>query len=87
MSEHETIEMAQQAIAMTLLIAAPVLIVGLVVALAVGLFQALTQIQDPTLAMVPKIIAMLITIGLCLPWILQRMVEYAEGVITSIPGG
>ena len=44
MSEHATIELAQQAITMTLLIAAPVLIVGLAVALAVGLFQALTQI-------------------------------------------
>jgi len=74
-TEHATIELAQQAITMTLLIAAPVLIVGLAVALAVGLFQALTQIQDPTLAMVPKILALLITLGICLPWILTRMVE------------
>ena len=86
MTEHATIELAQQAITMTLLIAAPVLIVGLAVGLAVGLFQALTQIQDPTLAMVPKILAMLITIGICLPWLLTRMVEYAQQVITSIPG-
>ena len=68
MTEQTTIDLAQQAITMTLLIAAPVLIVGLAVALVVGLFQALTQIQDTTLAMVPKILAMLITIGICLPW-------------------
>ena len=86
MTEQTTIDLAQQAITMTLLIAAPVLIVGLAVALAVGLFQALTQIQDPTLAMVPKILAMLITIGICLPWLLNRMVEYAQQVITAIPG-
>ena len=86
MTENATIELAQQAITMTLLIAAPVLIVGLAVALVVGLFQALTQIQDTTLAMVPKILAMLITIGICLPWLLNRMVEYAQQVITNIPG-
>ena len=57
MTEQTTIDLAQQAITMTLLIAAPILIVGLVVALVVGLFQALTQIQDTTLAMVPKILA------------------------------
>ena len=85
MTEQTTIDLAQQAITMTLLIAAPVLIVGLAVALVVGLFQALTQIQDTTLAMVPKILAMLITIGICLPWLLNRMVEYAQQVITSIP--
>ena len=86
MTENATIELAQQAITMTLLIAAPVLIVGLAVALVVGLFQALTQIQDTTLAMVPKILAMLITIGICLPWLLNRMVQYAQQVITDIPG-
>ncbi|MDP7204727.1 MAG: flagellar biosynthesis protein FliQ [Pirellulaceae bacterium] len=86
MTEQTTIDLAQQAITMTLLIAAPVLIVGLAVALVVGLFQALTQIQDTTLAMVPKILAMLITIGICLPWLLNRMVEYAQQVITAIPG-
>ena len=86
MTEHATIELAQQAITMTLLIAAPILIVGLAVALVVGLFQALTQIQDTTLAMVPKILAMLITIGICLPWLLNRMVQYAPQVITDIPG-
>ena len=86
MTEDATVELAQQAITMTLLIAAPVLIVGLAVALVVGLFQALTQIQDTTLAMVPKILAMLITIGICLPWLLNRMVQYAQQVITDIPG-
>ena len=86
MTEQATIELAQQAITMTLLIAAPILIVGLAVALVVGLFQALTQIQDTTLAMVPKILAMLITIGICLPWLLNRMVQYAQQVITDIPG-
>jgi flagellar biosynthetic protein FliQ len=85
-TENATIELAQQAITMTLLIAAPVLIVGLAVALVMGLFQALTQIQDTTLAMVPKILAMLITIGICLPWLLNRMVQYAQQVITDIPG-
>jgi len=86
MKTVNVIEVAQDAVAMALLIAAPILIVGLVVALLVGLFQALTQIQDPTLAVVPKILAMLVTIGICLPWLLERLVEYSRQVITNIPG-
>lgn len=85
MNSVNVLELAQNALAMVLLIAAPILVVGLVVALVVGLFQALTQIQDPTLAIVPKILAMLITMGLCLPWLLERLVEYSRQVLTFHP--
>ena len=68
-----------------LLIGAPILLVGVVTGLLIGLLQALTQIQDQTIAFVPKIIAMIAAVAFCLPWIVQRMMEYSEGVIMDIP--
>lgn len=70
---------------MALVIGAPVLIVGVLVGLAIGLMQALTQIQDQTISFVPKIVTMMLVLVLCLPWLIQRMVEYSEVLITNIP--
>ena len=55
------------------------------VGLLVGMFQALTQIQDHTLSFVPKIIAMILVLTLCLPWFLDQMVEFSRSVISNIP--
>jgi flagellar biosynthetic protein FliQ len=60
-------------------------VAGMVVGLVVGLLQALTQIQEQTVAFVPKIVAMVLTLSIALPWLIGRMVEYAEEVITNIP--
>jgi flagellar biosynthetic protein FliQ len=51
----------------------------------IGLAQALTQVQDQTVAFVPKIIAMVGVLILCLPWLVQKMVEYSETLIANIP--
>ena len=51
----------------------------------IGLAQALTQVQDQTVSFVPKIVAMVAVLVLCLPWLVQKMVEYTEQLITSIP--
>lgn len=67
------------------LIAAPVLIAGTIVGLVIGLLQALTQIQEQTVAFVPKLLAMIIALGLSLPWILTRLIEYSQHLILNIP--
>jgi flagellar biosynthetic protein FliQ len=54
--------------------------------LAIGLLQALTQIQEQTVAFVPKLLAMVVAAGLALPWILTRLIEYVHALITNIPG-
>ncbi len=51
----------------------------------VGLIQALTQIQEQTVAFVPKLIAMLLALGLSLPWVLSRLIEYSHDLIANIP--
>ncbi len=85
MSPDDAISLTQQAILTALLIGAPLLLVGMAVGLLIGLAQALTQVQDQTVAFVPKIVAMFIALLLCLPWLTQKMVEYSEFLIVSIP--
>ena len=71
---------------MTLLVGSPVLVAGMIVGLVIGLFQALTQIQEQTVAFVPKIVAMIIVLGLSLPWLISQMLQYSSNLIMSIPG-
>ena len=85
MLPHEAIDLGREAIVTALLIGAPVLLVGTLVGLLIGLIQALTQIQDQTVSFVPKIIAMVATLGICLPWLVYRMMEYSENLIQNIP--
>ena len=68
-----------------LLLGSPILIAGMVMGLLIGLAQALTQVQDQTVAFVPKIVAMVAVLILCLPWLVQKMVEYSEYLIANIP--
>lgn len=85
MLPHEAIDLGREAIVTALLIGAPVLLVGTMVGLLIGLIQALTQIQDQTVSFVPKIIAMVAALGISLPWIVYRMMEYSENLIQNIP--
>lgn len=59
-------------------IAAPMLLVGMAAGLAVGLIQALTQIQDQTVAFVPKLMAMAAVMIACFPWLVTRMTEFTS---------
>ena len=85
MDAQDAINLTQQAMLTALLIGAPILLVGVLVGLLIGLAQALTQVQDQTVAFVPKIVAMVAVLVLCLPWLVQKMVEYSEVLITNIP--
>jgi len=85
MFPQEAIDLGREAIVTALLIGSPVLLVGTAVGLLIGLIQALTQIQDQTVSFVPKIIAMVAALGICLPWIVYRMMEYSETLIENIP--
>lgn len=85
MNVDNAIELGREAIMMALLIGTPVLLVGTAVGLLIGLIQALTQVQDQTVSFVPKIIAMFVALGLCLPWLIQHMVEYSHNLIVNIP--
>ena len=85
MDAQEAINLTQQAMLTALLLGAPILVAGVIVGLLIGLAQALTQIQDQTVAFVPKLVAMVAVLILCLPWLVQKMVEYSQELIEGIP--
>lgn len=74
------------ALEMTLLVSAPVLLVTLIVGLTVSVFQAATQINDPSLSFIPKVVAVLITFAIAGPWMLTVMIDYMRRVLTGLPG-
>lgn len=72
-------------IEVVLLVAAPVLLVGMVVGLLVSIFQAVTQIQEMTMTFVPKIIVVFLALLALIPWMIDVMVGYTSDIITNIP--
>lgn len=87
MTETEVIEIARQALLITMQISAPILIVGLVVGVAIALVQALTQIQEITLVFVPKIMAIFLSMFFFLPWMMNVLVVFTEGLAERIISG
>jgi flagellar biosynthetic protein FliQ len=61
------------------------LLIGLVVGLAISIFQAVTQIQEMTLVFVPKIVAVLIALIVALPWMLNIMITYTQNILSNFP--
>ena len=85
MSGDLVIQMAQEALRMVLIISAPMLGLGLLVGLAVSIFQATTSIQEQTLAFIPNIVAVFVAILIFGPWMLRLMVEYVTNVLVNLP--
>lgn len=76
MNETEIIELIREAILITIKIGSPAMLVGLVVGVAIALFQALTQIQEMTLVFVPKIIAIYLALFAFLPFMVTSLIEF-----------
>jgi flagellar biosynthetic protein FliQ len=85
MTPELAIGIAKDAIEVTLLISLPILGVGMIVGLAVSIFQAVTQIQEMTLSFVPKILAVMVALLAFLPWIMNKLTVFTEKLITNIP--
>ncbi|MDD2925545.1 flagellar biosynthesis protein FliQ [Rhodoferax sp.] len=85
MNAQMVLTIGQDALWMMLMVSAPLLGVILVVGLLVSLFQAVTQINEATLAFVPKLIAAMLVFALAGPWMLSVLVEYIRRTIEAIP--
>ncbi len=85
MNAQMVLTMGQEALMMLLMVSAPVLGIVLVVGLLVSLFQAVTQINEATLAFVPKLVAAVAAFALAGPWMLSILVEYIRRTIEAIP--
>ncbi len=85
MNAQVVLTMGQEALLMLLMVSAPILGVVLVVGLSVSLFQAVTQINEATLAFVPKLLAAMAVLTIAGPWMLNMLVEYIRRTIEAIP--
>ena len=85
MSGDLVIQLAQQALMTVMLVAAPMLGLGLTVGLMVSVFQATTSINEQTLAFIPKIIAVFVAILIFGPWMLKIMVGFVTEIFVNLP--
>ncbi|HLX02877.1 MAG TPA: flagellar biosynthesis protein FliQ [Trinickia sp.] len=85
MTPESVMTLAHQAMMIALFLAAPLLLVALVVGLVVSLFQAATQINETTLSFIPKLLAVAVTLVIAGPWMLTMMLDYLRHILTSVP--
>lgn len=85
MNQEVVVTMVTNVFVLILELAAPVLIVSVVVGLLVSIFQTITQIQESTLTFVPKIIAGMVTIIVLLPWMMNVFISSVHDLFDSIP--
>ncbi|MFD2682817.1 flagellar biosynthesis protein FliQ [Bacillus seohaeanensis] len=84
MNAEAVIALAERGIYITLVISGPLLLLALIVGLLVSIFQATTQIQEQTLAFIPKIVAVLIGIVFFGPWMLSKLITYSSQIFSDL---
>ena len=85
MTPEFVIAFAKEAILLTIYLSMPMLGLGLIAGLAISVFQAVTQVQEMTLAFVPKIIAVFLGLLFAAPWMLEELTSFTANVLTNIP--
>jgi len=78
MTSEQAIDIGRQAMMVMLMVSAPILLIGMIVGLVVSILQAVTQVQEQTLSFVPKIIVMALAVGLFVPWIIVKLLEFSR---------
>jgi flagellar biosynthetic protein FliQ len=85
MTPESVVLIGQEAMKITALMAAPLLLSALVVGLLIGMFQAATQIQEMTLSFIPKLAVMALALMLLGPWMIHLVVDFTERLYGNIP--
>jgi len=85
MNQDTVVNLATQAMGLALKVAGPLLLAALVVGVIVSVFQAVTQIQEQSLSLVPKIVAVAVVIVLLGPWMLGQLLSYTAELYNAIP--
>lgn len=80
--DESTLDLVRASLVITLKIAGPILLAGVLIGLIISVVQAVTQVQEQTLTLVPKIFAMIVVALVLLPWIVMRLVEFAAEMLT-----
>jgi flagellar biosynthetic protein FliQ len=84
-NQDTVVNLASQAITLGLSVAGPLLLASLLIGLVISIFQAVTQIQEQTLSLIPKIVGIVLVIVVLGPWMVNKMVTYTQNLYGSIP--
>ena len=85
MTPQMVVAIGREALILTVMIAGPMLLFGLIVGLAISIFQAVTQINEMTLTFVPKILAMALALLIFLPWMISMATDFTRHLFEMIP--
>ena len=85
MNQDVVVSLTMDAISVAMKVALPMLLAGLVVGLVVSVFQAVTRIQEQTLAFIPKVVALVAVIAIFGPWMLGQVETYTQSLWAAIP--
>jgi flagellar biosynthetic protein FliQ len=85
MTPETVMTIGRQALELTLLVAAPLLLTALVIGLIVSIFQAATQINEMTLSFIPKLLGMFVVLIIAGPWMIGLLLDYMQRLFSSIP--
>ncbi|NVM75432.1 flagellar biosynthetic protein FliQ [Duganella sp. SG902] len=85
MTPESVMTIGRHAMEITLMVAAPMLLVALIIGLVVSIFQAATQINEQTLSFIPKLVGIFVALVLAGPWMLSVMLDYMREIFTGIP--
>jgi flagellar biosynthetic protein FliQ len=86
MTPESVMTIGRTAMEVCLMVAAPMLLVALIIGLLVSIFQAATQINEATLSFIPKLVGIFVALVVAGPWMLSVMLDYMRQVFTGIPG-
>ncbi len=86
MTPESVMTIGRTAMEICLMVAAPMLLVALIIGLLVSIFQAATQINEATLSFIPKLVGIFVALVVAGPWMLTVMLDYMRQVFTGIPG-
>ncbi len=85
MTPQMVVSIGREALTLTLLVAGPMLLFGLIIGLAIAIFQAVTQINEMTLTFVPKILAIGMAVLVFLPWMINLLTDFTRHMFELIP--
>jgi len=86
MTPESVLDIGREALYLTMMISAPLLLSALAVGLLIGIFQAATQIQEMTLSFIPKLIVLVFALLIAGPWMLRLITEFTLRLFAEIPG-
>lgn len=86
MSPEVVVDIGQQALKVTLFVAGPMLLAGMVVGLIISIIQAATQVNEMTMTFVPKIVVVFLVMVISLPWAISHLTSFTQGIFERLAG-